>query len=65
VAFAAKTRLLPGLVTPNTERAVKVFCGCSVEEAAAVVDEAYDDLPRGGDIPPYEVWRQRTRDRFR
>ncbi|HLK02437.1 MAG TPA: DUF1702 family protein [Streptosporangiaceae bacterium] len=64
-AFAAKARLLPGLVTPGTELGVKVHCDMSVEEAAAVTDEALQNLPaEDGDIPRYEVWRERIRKRF-
>lgn len=64
-AFAAKARLLPGLVTPGTELGVKVHCDMSVEEAAAVTDEALRDLPASdADIPMYEVWRERIRKRF-
>jgi enediyne biosynthesis protein E3 len=63
--FAAAARLLPGLSHPGTELAVKVWCDMSVEEAAAVSDEARRDLPldSGGTIS-FEVWRDRIRKRF-
>jgi enediyne biosynthesis protein E3 len=64
-AFAAKARLLAGLVTPGTELGVKVHCDMSVEEAAAVTDEARDGLPPDDtDMPRFEVWRDRIRKRF-
>jgi SagB-type dehydrogenase family enzyme len=64
-AFAAKARLLAGLVMPGTELGVKVHCDMSVEEAAAVTDEARQGLPSDEtDIPRFEVWRDRIRQRF-
>jgi SagB-type dehydrogenase family enzyme len=63
--FAAAARLLPGLVHPGTELAVKVWCDMSVEDAAAVSDEARIDLPLdSGDTISFEVWRERIRKRF-
>ena len=64
-AFAAKARLLAGLVMPGTEIGVKVHCDMSVEEAAAVTDEARDGLPSDDtDTPRFEIWRDRIRKRF-
>jgi enediyne biosynthesis protein E3 len=64
-AFAAKARSLAGLVMPGTELGVKVHCEMSVEEAAAVTDEARDGLPSDDtDMPRYEIWRDRIRKRF-
>jgi len=64
-AFAAKARLLAGLVMPGTELGVKVHCGMSVEEAAAVCDESRHGLPaEDGEVPVYEVWRERIRKQF-
>ena len=64
-AFAAKARLLADLVMPGTELGVKVHCDMSVEEAAAVTDEALQDLPPdGADLPRFEIWRDRIRKRF-
>ena len=64
-AFAAKARLLAGLVTPGTELGVKVHCDMSVEDAAAVTDEALDGLPsQEGNVPRFEMWRERIRKRF-
>jgi hypothetical protein len=64
-AFAAGARVLAGLVTPGTELGVKVHCGMSAAEAAAITDEAKLDLPKtGGPVPAYEIWRERTRSQF-
>jgi hypothetical protein len=64
-AFAGQARLLAGLVTPGTELGVKVYCGMSVEEAAAVTDETRRGLPEAdGEMPCYELWRERIRNRF-
>lgn len=63
-AFAAKTRLRTELVTAHTETAVKVHCGMSVQEAAAITDEEQEGLPRDGRLPAYEVWRARIRTHF-
>ena len=64
-AFGAKTRLRAGLVVPGTELGVKVHCGMSVEDAAAVTDDALLGLPADiGGMPQYEVWRGRVRKHF-
>jgi hypothetical protein len=64
-AFAAGARVLAGLVTPGTELGVKVHCGMSAAEAAAVTDEAKLGLPgTGGPVPAFEIWRERIRERF-
>lgn len=64
-AFAAKARLLADLVTPHTEAAVRVYCGMSVEEAAAVTERAIEALLEPpGEVPGYERWRERIRQDF-
>lgn len=63
-AFAAKARLRAGLVTPHTELAVKVLCGMSVEDAAAVTDETLAGLEPDGALPAFEVWRRRIKERL-
>jgi hypothetical protein len=64
-AFAAKARLLAGLVIPHTPDAVRVFCQLSVEEAAKITDDALADLPEDGpDEPAFEVWRRRIGSRL-
>jgi enediyne biosynthesis protein E3 len=64
-AFAAATRLRAGLVVPGTELGVRVHCNMSVEQAAAVTDDALAGLPAdAGGLPQYEVWRERIRKHF-
>jgi hypothetical protein len=64
-AFAGEARLLAGLVTPGTELGVKIHCGMSVEEAAAITYETREGLPESeGPVPAYELWRERIRKRF-
>ncbi len=64
-AFAATARLHAGLVTPHTRVSARVYCGMSVEDAAAVCARATDVLQEpAGPVPGYELWRQRIRQRF-
>ena len=64
-AFAGEARLRAGLVTPGTELGVKIHCGMSVEDAAAVTLESRNGLPEAdGPVPSYELWRERIRQRF-
>jgi hypothetical protein len=64
-AFAGKARLLAGLVIPHTEVGVRVYCDMTVEEAAAITDEARQGLPDvDGEVPAFELWRERIRKRF-
>jgi hypothetical protein len=63
--FAAKTRHMTDLVIPHTELAVKTHTGMTVAEAAATVDEIHRGLPPEGEVPAYEVWRQRLAGLFR
>ncbi|MGH3429470.1 MAG: DUF1702 family protein [Mycobacteriales bacterium] len=62
--FACEARVRAGLVTPHTRLAARVFCGMSPEEAAAIVDEILADLPPDGEIPAFELSRQRIAARF-
>jgi enediyne biosynthesis protein E3 len=64
-AFAATARLHAGLVTPQTEVSVRVYCGMSVEDAASVCVQAADGLAESARAEPaYELWRQRIRSQF-
>jgi hypothetical protein len=58
-AFAAKARVLAGLVTSHTGRATSIFCGTGPEQAAAATDRALADLPPDGSVPAFEIWRRR------
>ncbi len=63
-AFAAAARIRADLVMPHNELATDIFCGMSPADAAKVTDEALVDLPGGGDLPDYAVWRQRISQAF-
>ena len=63
-AFAATARVHAGLVVPHTELATQVICGITPEHAAKVCENALPAQvlagpPESGELPAYEVWRQR------
>jgi enediyne biosynthesis protein E3 len=61
-AFAAKARARAGIPSTHTDLACRILCGMSAEDAAHATDVALVDLPAGGVLPAYEVWRQRIQD---
>lgn len=63
-AFAAEARVRGGIVIPHTHLASRVFCGTTPERAAQVTHDARVDLPADGELPAYEVWRQRIASEF-
>lgn len=63
-ALAATTRVKADLVTDNTRTAAAVFCGMSPEDVAAATDKALEDLPPDGELPAFEIWRQRIQRTF-
>lgn len=63
-AFAAEARVRAGLVVPHTNVATQVFCGMTPQEAAEVAIRTQPDQPDGGELPAYEVWRQRIANEF-
>lgn len=63
-AFAAKARQRAGNPARQTELACNAFCGVSAEMAAALTDDALDDLDRHGEEPGYEAWRRQVRVRL-
>ena len=64
VAFAAKTRVCAANLTPHTEMVCDVVCGQPAEEVAAITDAALDNLHAHDELPAYEVWRGRIRNKF-
>jgi enediyne biosynthesis protein E3 len=63
-AFGATARVHAGLVVPHTQLATQVLCGITPEQAAKVCENALPaQVPAGplepGELPAYEVWRQR------
>jgi len=63
-AFAAKARERAGNPAPHTALACRVLCGVEAAAAARVTDDALESLPEGGELPAFEVWRARVRERF-
>lgn len=63
-AFAAKTRQRAGNESMHTEMACQVLCGLSSDAAAQVTDVMLQLLPEDGDVPAYEIWRQRIQSHF-
>jgi hypothetical protein len=58
-AFAATARVEAGLVIPHTKLATRILCGTTPEAAAALCDRVRPEDALGGEMPGYEVWRQR------
>ena len=42
----------------------QIFCEMSADDAAQATDAALENLPADGEIPAYEIWRQRIQNRF-
>lgn len=64
VAFAAKTRQRAGNLNAHTEKVCQLICDRSAEEVAAITDAALEDLPEVGELPAYEEWRRRIRNKI-
>jgi len=60
-AFAAKARARAGNPAAHTALACELLVGCTAASAARMTDEALARLPPDGDVPAYEIWRQRIR----
>ncbi|WP_433496312.1 DUF1702 family protein [Sphaerimonospora sp. CA-214678] len=64
-AFAAEARVRAGLLGPHTTLAAEIFCGTSAEQAALVTRRLRQEQSlQGGEVPAYEVWRQRVAGEF-
>jgi hypothetical protein len=62
--FAAEARTRAGTPSPITDLACRLLCRMDTASAAAVARDALEDLPPDGEIPAFEVWRERVRERF-
>jgi enediyne biosynthesis protein E3 len=58
-AFAAHARVGAGIVPRHTALATRVLCGTTPEEASRITHEQCPVHPVEGELPAYEVWRQR------
>lgn len=63
-AFAAEARVRGGIMVPHTERAARMFCGMTAEQAARVTRDIRPDRPVDGHLPAYELWRRRIAEQF-
>lgn len=63
-AFAAEARARAGLPMPHTELATQVFCGLRAGQAAQITRDTRPGAVVEGEVPAYEVWRQRTASEF-
>lgn len=64
-SFAAEVRVRAGMPSPHTDLACRLLCRMDAAAAAAVAREALADLPPDGEVPAFEVWRERVREKFR
>jgi hypothetical protein len=63
-AFAADARARAGIVPPHTALATQVLCRTTPADAARIASELRPVHPVDGDLPVYEVWRQRLANEF-
>jgi hypothetical protein len=63
-AFAAGARVRAGNPADHTDAACRALCGLSADDAARITDVTLESLPPDGDLPAYEVWRQRIQTHF-
>ncbi len=63
-AFAAEARRHAGNPAVHTDLACQVLGGISAVDAAKLTVEAQQQLPSDGDVPAYEIWRRRIREKM-
>lgn len=63
-ALAAKRRHGFGHITPHTELACQVLSGLPGERAAAIADQALENLPTISMEAPHKIWRERIEAQF-
>jgi hypothetical protein len=63
-AFGAEARARGGVLMPHTELATRVFCETTPERAARICAETRPGPEAVGDMPAYEIWRQRIAGAF-
>jgi enediyne biosynthesis protein E3 len=64
-AFSAEVRARAGIPSPHTDLACRLLCRMDAAAAAEVARESLTNLPPDGEVPAWEIWRQRVRERFR
>jgi hypothetical protein len=63
-AFAADARVRADVVPRHSIVATQVFCGTTPEDVSRLVTERRPDPSVEGELPAYEVWRQRLANEF-
>lgn len=63
-AFAAEARIRAGLLVPHTRQATQILCGATAEHAAETCIQTRPDSSLPGELPAFEIWRQRIADAF-
>jgi hypothetical protein len=64
-SFTAEARVRAAIPSPHTDLACRLLCRMDTTAAAAVARDTLADLPPDGEVPAFEVWRERVRERFR
>jgi enediyne biosynthesis protein E3 len=64
-SFAAEVRVRAGIPSPYTDLACRLLCRMDAAAAAAITRESLENLPPDGEVPAFEVWRERVQERFR
>ena len=66
VLFAAEAHNRGGISVRHTDHACRVLCGVDTRTAVIITNDAWTNLPIDrSDMPLYELWRSRVRDRLR
>ncbi|WP_082310358.1 DUF1702 family protein [Nonomuraea sp. SBT364] len=63
-AFAAEARIRAGLLVPHTRQATAILCGTTAEQAAEICNQTSPDPSLPGELPAFEIWRQRIAGEF-
>ena len=64
VTYAARARCHSKNPAESTELASQVICNMSMVEADTVTYKAEENLPPDGELPAWEIWRQRIQSHF-
>jgi hypothetical protein len=62
--FAVKARTFAGYLPEHTEAAVAALTGLDTPAAVGLADSTEVPPDAGGEVPAYELWRQRIRASF-
>ncbi|MBS1911425.1 MAG: DUF1702 family protein [Bacteroidetes bacterium] len=65
VLFATETRIEAGNMCGHTERACRLLCGMTIQQASTIVNNERRRLVHGASRPAYEQWRRGIQACFR